>query len=138
MGHKVTRPSVIYAIRCEANGKIYVGRTQNLQRRMREHLTELKNGAKNQSYRFGRGPSEFQKDFNQYGQSAFEVYILERDVPPSEVHEREYHWISEYRATDSRYGYNKYAEKAAQGFSRFKSGLPPKVFEKGAPPNEET
>ena len=126
MGWKVTLPSTIYAIRCEQNGKVYIGRTQDIERRLREHITELRNGNKRIYNGRGYGPSDFQKDFNKYGESAFEIYILEEAVPPEVVREREAYWIAEYNATDREYGYNKNSEQPVKGFEKVKKGPPPK------------
>lgn len=120
MGWKINGPSVIYALRCVPTGKVYIGRTQNLERRMREHLMELQNGR-----RANTGDGLLQQDFNKYGQDSFEVYVLEENVPPCKAQEREYAWMLEYNATDQRYGYNKIGNSPA-GFSNFKPGLPPK------------
>lgn len=126
MGWAIKLPSTMYAIRCSVNGKVYIGRTQDMERRMREHLTELKKGGKRTDYGRGYEPSDFQRDYNQYGENAFDVYILEENVAPEVVREREAFWIAEYRATDREYGYNRITEKPAHGLSNFKSGLPPK------------
>lgn len=103
MGWPIREPSTIYAIRCIANGKVYIGRTQDLDRRVREHLYELRRGLKNCG---GRKDNGFQHDYNKYGEYAFEVYVLEDRVPPSEAQNREVFWISEYNSTNPIYGYN--------------------------------
>lgn len=125
MGWTIKTDSVIYALRCTVNGKVYIGRTQNLERRMREHFLELKKG-----YRERTGDGLLQKDFNQYGVDAFEVYVLEENVPPSKAQEREYAWMLEYRATDPKFGYNKIGSKQREGFVNLKKGLPPKITNK--------
>ena len=125
MGWKITLPSTIYAIRCIENGKVYIGRTQDLERRMREHLTDLKKGNKRMDYGRGYEPSDFQTDFNKYGEASFEVYLLEEEVAPGVVNERETFWIQVYNSTDRRYGYNKLDGVKTTGFSNFKEGLPP-------------
>lgn len=128
---EVKFPSVIYAIRCTQNGRVYIGRTQNFERRMREHLNELKKA------RVGN-PSpkakHFQDDFDKYGEFGFEVYVLEENVPPELASMREAHWIEEYKATDPNRGYNKLSGKAGRGFSCIKKGKPPKIGEKPEQP----
>lgn len=104
MGWPIKEPSTIYAIRCIENGKVYIGRTQNLERRLREHLNELRSGLKDPG---GRKNCGFQRDYDTYGESAFEVYILERAVPPEDAQNREAFWIREYRATNPNFGYNR-------------------------------
>lgn len=126
-GWKVKDPSVIYAIRCIHNGKVYIGRTQNIKRRLREHLLELTNN----KGKYSPKEKHFQEDFDEYGEKGFEVYLIEEDVSPVVVHDRESHWIEEYRSTDARYGYNRDPGRVTTGFSHVKRGLPPKVFEEG-------
>lgn len=125
MGWPIKTPSTIYAIRCKENGKLYIGRTQNLERRMREHLYELRNGSKRRRGEHGREDTDFQKDFTRYGESGFEVYVLEESVSPSDVCEREAAWIEEYRSAECQYGYNIDDGRSVGGFS-IKQGLPPK------------
>lgn len=127
MGWEIKEPSVVYAIRCVKNGKVYIGRTQNLERRMREHMGDLQNKRKRSRTGNGYGPSDFQKDFDQYGESAFEVYVLEEDVPPDTVRDREAAWIADYQAANPQYGYNILGEKPACGFSCYKRGEPTKL-----------
>lgn len=120
MGWKIKNPSTIYAIRCKKNGKVYIGRTQNFEQRIRQHWLDLKRGFKGNM----RDPS-FQEDFNHYGEDGFNVYILEKNVPPEVANDREAFWIAEYRATNHLYGYNKLNGDAESAFE-FVDGLPPK------------
>jgi group I intron endonuclease len=123
MGHKIKNPSTIYAIRCIVNGKVYIGRTQNLEQRIRQHWLDLKRGFKGNM----RDPS-FQNDFDRYGEESFTVHILEEHVPPDAANDREAFWISEYRATNSAYGYNKLNGETESAF-KFVAGLPPKIVD---------
>lgn len=120
MGHKIKNPSTIYAIRCIKNNKVYIGRTQRFEQRIREHWLDLKRGFKGNM----RNPS-FQNDFDRYGEECFAVYILEENVPPAAANEREAFWIAEYRATNPAYGYNKLNGDNEPAF-KFSRGLPPK------------
>lgn len=120
MGLPITKPNTIYAIRCTENGKVYIGRTQNFDRRIREHWLDLQRGFK----RNMRDPS-FQNDYDLYGIDCFEVYILEKDVEPAQAEAREAFWIAEYRATDPKYGYNKLNGDKDIAI-QFVQGLPPK------------
>ena len=64
MGWPITHESVIYCIRCKENGKVYIGRTYDLNRRIKEHFSELRRGMKH-GYAAGRcAASGWQKDFN--------------------------------------------------------------------------
>ena len=123
MGQIIKKPSTIYAIRCNENKKVYIGRTQNFEQRIRQHWLDLKRGFKGNM----RDPS-FQKDFDQYGEESFAVYILEENVPTYAASDREAFWIAEYKATNSRYGYNKLNGDSEPAFTLV-SGLPPRPGE---------
>lgn len=125
-GWVVKENSTIYAIRCIHNGKIYIGRTQNIKRRLREHFLELTN----KSGKYSPKEKKLQMDFDEYGVSGFEVHILEEDVTPDEVCEREAYWIAEYRATDPRYGYNRDPGTTLGGFPVVRYDRPPKMWQK--------
>ena len=112
----------IYAIRCKANGKLYIGKTIRFDARIHEHFYELKTGKKGQFHEAG---ANFQTDYDSYGADAFEVFILEDNVKPEVARERESYWVNEYQTTDPRFGYNKDPVKRA---------APPEVSP-GIPPN---
>lgn len=116
----------IYAIRCKENGKVYVGKTTNVERRVRQHLTQLKNGEKRKSVNCVWMDSDFQSDFNKYGIGSFEFYVLETDIPLDESSEREKFWINEYNSTEEAFGYNRAPLKHQEIGIEFKAGLPPK------------
>lgn len=145
MGWKVKENSGIYAIRCVETNKVYIGRTQNLERRLKEHAHELRKCAKTVNGKYGREISDFQRDYNKYGEDAFESYLLEEEIPPDTVQAREAYWIDQYRATEPEYGYNKKSEQVSRGFSVVKRGAPPKPkeadfyerFAKLTPKNQE-
>lgn len=123
MGWKCKTPSTIYAIRCSVNGKVYIGRTQDLERRMREHINALRKGTKDIGQRTNCG---FQSDFDKYGESKFKLHILEKNVPQEDLRSREAYWIERYMAADPRYGYNLCSEKMVGGFEVV-DGLPPNL-----------
>lgn len=101
----ITKPNAIYVIRCTVNGKVYVGRTQNFEKRKIDHLKSLSGGRKTQ---------DFQQDYDKYGKDAFVFNIIEDDVSPERAKEAEAFWIREYRATDREYGYNKHSEQTTK------------------------
>ncbi len=129
MGWPVKHPSVIYAIRCTENGKVYIGCTYDLERRIKEHFSALRKGEKRRKSSQGYVPSAFQLDFNKYGESAFEVYIIKTDVPPDKRDAEEDATINEYRALDPEFGYNTYIHKKSRVIEApVKYGKPPKAF----------
>lgn len=116
-----TRSSV-YAIRCEKNGKVYIGISKDPETRLQFHLIELKGGRKRL-----KNP-EWQKDFDEFGMDSFKAYILETDVAWDDRRDREHHWIKAYRAADPRFGYNKDKMEQSERFS-MASGRPPMMKE---------
>lgn len=75
------------------NGKIYIGQTCNLKRRMYEHNNINK----------ARGPCDYA--IHKYGQIQ-EVEILEEIYDLKLLDEREKYWISFYNSNNRDIGYN--------------------------------
>lgn len=128
--NRITRPSVIYAIQCVENGKVYIGRTQYLSQRIRSHWQEKSKLAKlmnTTDKKFGIVRSQFVQDFAKYGKEGFCVYVLEEDVPPLMCDDRERFWINEYNSTDPRFGYNRQGKKQFNGIENLMPGLPKNI-----------
>lgn len=124
MGYPITHPSTIYAIRCKPTGRIYIGRTYRFEQRIKEHFIELRRYQKLRTNRKGiRVSSNFQDDYNKYGEAAFEVYVLQENVPPEQCQEREAYWIDYYNTVNPNCGYNIRDEHLQV---EFKLGIPPK------------
>lgn len=87
----------IYKIECLANGRVYIGQTQNFQKREREHLNDLK---RNQHHSI-----LLQRAFNKYGERAFKCSIIE-ECTKANVDEREKYWINYYDSTNKYKGFN--------------------------------
>lgn len=124
--------SVIYAIRCKDNGRMYIGATANLTSRINTHFRELMNREKRAVERDSNGRriggstpegSLWQRDFDKYGKESFEVYILEENVSKDVREEREDYWIRKYKSYEPEYGYNKRTERLAK--VEIIKGLPP-------------
>lgn len=130
MGWPITKPSTIYTIRCRANGKVYIGRTCRLEKRVKEHFDELRKGQKTCCDYANRTriKSHMQEDYDKYGKNAFEVYVLEEMVPPEKCKEREAHWIAQYNAAAPDYGYNKLTEQDKSVLPCAKRCLPPNRY----------
>lgn len=127
---RVTRPSVIYAIQCIENGKVYIGRTQCLSQRIRTHWQEKSKEAQLMSTtdkKYGIVRSQFVQDFAKYGKEGFCVYVLEEDVPPAECDVRERFWIDEYNSTDPMFGYNRQGKNQFSGIENLMPGVPKNI-----------
>lgn len=60
----------VYSIVCKENGKVYFGRSQEIEKRWRAHKNMLRRSIHNNT--------EMQKDWNLYSESNFEFNILEQ------------------------------------------------------------
>ena len=92
---KMSRTKKIYAVRCEPNGKIYVGQSVDPKERMKDHLFFLKSEK-----------TTWNNDLKMYGKNNFRLYILEDNVPYERCNERETYWIKRFNAFNPNYGYN--------------------------------
>ncbi len=110
-------PSVIYAIQCTANGKVYIGCTAKYiaELRINEHINALKRGAKRVLGDHGTVKSGWQEDFDKYGPDAFVAYIMEEVDESDMPHDVESFYIRKYNATDPEYGYNYVVQRNRGG-----------------------
>lgn len=67
---------VVYALRHNPTGKIYVGSTHNLDSRLREHMIALRNNR--------HTVPDMQRDYNKYGED-YSVCVLEDYLPENNV-----------------------------------------------------
>lgn len=92
----MTRYGRIYIIRNTMNDKVYVGQTHvSIKLRFQNHLSAARRGL---DYIIG-------KAIRKYGEDKFYVELLEKCLI-EELNEREQYWISFFKATDNRFGYN--------------------------------
>lgn len=90
--------TTIYAIQHCQTGRIYVGRTNWLDRRLKAHFNSLKNNTH---------PNELmQSDYNEFGND-FEVFVLEvvEDKYPTR-RDAEHKWMDKLGTGDPKVGYN--------------------------------
>lgn len=129
-GRRFTKPSVIYAIQCVENGKVYIGKTQCLERRIKQHFTEKAHESKlinTTDKKHGIVRSKFAQDFNKYGPEKFRVFVLEENVDPDRSDDRERFWINEYNAEDERFGYNRTGKRESDCSKYITPGLPKNI-----------
>lgn len=90
----------VYIIRCNANGKVYVGSAASslgIIGRWKDHITR--------SISFKNKSVRFQNAWNKYGPKSFSFEVLEFCEPKSCI-EREQYYIDLFRASDTRFGMN--------------------------------
>ena len=85
----------IYKITNLINNKIYIGQTNNPKRRWQEH--------KNLGYDT-KGTKLLYRAIEKYGKDNFAFEIIEG--PIDNYNEKEIYWISYYKSTDKKFGYN--------------------------------
>lgn len=90
----------IYAIVCNKTWRSYVGQSFNIEKRLKQHF-HLLGKKKHQN-------SEFQKDFNLYGQDSFKTEILEIVKDHNILGDREVYWFNfSENLYNEKFGYNK-------------------------------
>jgi group I intron endonuclease len=88
----------IYKIENIINGKKYIGRTNNADRRKSEHLSALKYGKHRNVY--------LQKAWEKYGEHNFIFDVVDESENINEIFEKEQEWIANLKTCDRKYGYN--------------------------------
>lgn len=114
----------VYAITNSVNGKKYIGITNDITRRFRQHKSQLK---------YGKHPNvKLQRAYNKYGQDKFDFSVLEElECSKKELADREIYYISKYDSCDNgynltyggdNYGNNVITEKTKQLLRTVKLG----------------
>ena len=88
----------IYGIRCVPTNKWYIGQTIDLYGRLKSHFRNLQNSKKCNKY--------FERAFHLYGESAFEIHILEECVNKEDLDRLEKHYMDFFKSSDKDHGYN--------------------------------
>lgn len=91
---------VVYMHKCRDNGKIYIGKTNNIIRRWRC------NGIEYKPYGRKENNTPFWNAIKAYGWDSFEHIILESDLTEKEAANREMYYIELYHAREKNIGYN--------------------------------
>jgi group I intron endonuclease len=95
MADAILAASGIYKIRNIETGKVYIGSSINLKKRVSKHKTELKTGRHHSQ--------KLQRAWDKYGAQAFEFFVLEM-ASNDELIEREQYWLDHFDCAND--GYN--------------------------------
>lgn len=87
----------IYKIENMVNHKVYIGQSKNIYTRWNTHKYKLNKGTSPNKY--------LQNAYNKYGKDNFEFSII-CECKEEELNEKEKFYISFYKSTDRKYGYN--------------------------------
>lgn len=90
--------SGIYSIINISTGKVYVGQSINVARRLTRHKSQLRGNKCHNSY--------LQNAFNKYGADDFSFEVLE-SCNVSMLDEREVYWINHFDSTNRNKGFNR-------------------------------
>jgi len=87
----------VYIIRNFYDNKIYVGKSVDIEKRLKDHKNKLKKNTHINSY--------LQNSWNKYGENTFDFEIVDL-CKKEELNEREIYYIKEFKSTDENFGYN--------------------------------
>lgn len=100
-------PRKIYAIRHNATNRVYVGSSHQVEKRVNNHLSRLRNHK--------HSVEDMQADFDKYGEN-YTITILEENIA-YEDRFKEYEWMSKKWSALRGYGYN-YKDKFYKKYVR--------------------
>lgn len=96
------RVTGVYAIKCTANGRVYIGQSINMGRRIGEHFSDLRNG--------GHHNKKIQEDYDRYGEGAFDYEVIrEGTFTQEELDKIENEEIEKAGGIDSDMCYNVFS-----------------------------
>ena len=101
----------IYAIRHNITKRIYVGCSVHYEKRIREHISHLRNG--------NHTNVELQKDYDIYGES-YSFFLIETGVRFYDCFDREKMWMCVLKSNDIKTGYNLMKQERAYDIEDFK------------------
>jgi group I intron endonuclease len=121
----------IYAIRNTASWRVYVGSSENIQRRWNSHLFQLRRGTHHSI--------TLQRSWTKHGEMAFRFEILEVVADALSLIAREQHWIDKLRAFHQKLGFNahpkagsprghKFSPEIRANMSAYRKGKPMPPF----------
>lgn len=101
----------IYLIENKVNGRCYIGKSVNLESRINSHFLDMRSSRSNR---------KMQKDYDKYGEEAFESKILEIVGSEKDLLEREAFYINKFNSIKT--GYNSKTAKP-EGYNGVSTGL---------------
>jgi group I intron endonuclease len=96
----------IYKITNTLNGKVYIGKTNDLYQRKHSHLSIARNGAINPLYRNNGKYNYIHRAITKYGEDNFTFDIIDQNENEDIIFQLETHYISQFQSTNRTIGYN--------------------------------
>lgn len=91
-----TKYQVIYKIRNLLNGKVYIGQSVDLYKRLKEHKYNF----------YKKKLHPLYNAINKYGIENFEFNVIEHVKDITKLDEKEQYWIAYYKSNSRDFGYN--------------------------------
>lgn len=113
-------PRVVYALRHNPTGKVYVGSAKSLEKRMKSHIYSLRKGT--------HPNRAMQDDFYKYGDD-YSMFVLD-EIHSFDEARREYIWMDVLKSRDEQFGYNTQEHARPFDLSRFEEIKVPSTFTK--------
>lgn len=88
----------IYKITNIINNKCYIGKSLNIEDRLRRHKSALLKNTHKNKY--------LQNEYNKYSVNNFTFEIIEFDIDKNHLNDREIYWINYCQSFNRKYGYN--------------------------------
>jgi GIY-YIG catalytic domain len=98
----------IYRLYNKVTGRSYIGMSNNIENRIKQHLTKLKNPKTKTSQ---KAHIRMHKDYKKYGIDSFAYEILEECSSPLKIYEREQYWMEKFDALNPEKSYHLDANK---------------------------
>lgn len=117
----------IYKITCKVTNKIYIGSSNNIEKRWNEHIWELNNNRHSNKHLL--------KAWHKYGSKEFEFSIIE-ECEEDDLLIREQYYLDYYKSYNHNLGYNickdalspmkgrKHSKETIEHFKQIRKGLP--------------
>lgn len=106
----MTIPRIVYALKHNPTGKVYVGSTESPKRRIAGHIGSLARGS--------HSNKAMQEDYDRFG-CDYSVFILDT-IDSFADRNKEFYWMDILSTRDPERGYNQKDASNTRSLSRFK------------------